>query len=578
MKDTGLLGDGHGSIEVVAGDHADEDAGLLARGDGLDDIRPQRIGDADEGVQAHVLLQLFRALSDGAAGHIDGRIDVVPVTERHAAKGRGGIVLDRRLDFRSLGRRQLPGRSVRVQVRAAVLQDGLGRTLVVQRPAHPAVAGGGDARAAVAVFGPQTAPAGRAGSRPSRRRAADGLVDNDRHPLPQRAEGEQAGSAALAELRRGPAGGVVVPVPEGRHRQGQEGGLGLVADEDGTVVVNQSVGIVVLVRDLGRNDPGRRAGGDALKDDLQGRGGYIGGCGGEVVGRPICVLNCPCVGEPPPDDRHAVLRQRPRLVAADVGGVAHGLARVEVADEVLVGQHLLGGVGQTDGDGEGQSFGDGDDDDGDADDEGVEGEVEHRHVVQVRRPDDQLDDQHGGEGGQRGRDADVADEGGHGVELLLQRGLLLLLLEVGLDDAPLRVPADGRGDVGAGAGAGGAPAQDEGIAVEVLVDVDGLPGQRALVQLEAVAAQEDAVAGDLIPGLDADDVADDDVADGDLPRGAAVAQDDGVDVVIFFRERCELPLLLVVVEGRDDGDDEDGREDGDALDVSRGGIVCAGHV
>eukprot|EP00968_Pinguiococcus_pyrenoidosus_P011104 scaffold888_cov246-Pinguiococcus_pyrenoidosus.AAC.15 len=51
--------------------------------------------------------------------------------------------------------------------------------------------------------------------------------------------------------------------------------------------------------------------------------------------------------------RHAVLGQRARLVAADVGGVAHGFAGGQHADETLIFVHLARAVGQRDRDSEG---------------------------------------------------------------------------------------------------------------------------------------------------------------------------------------------------------------------------------
>mmetsp|Transcript_17772 Transcript_17772/g.62669 ORF Transcript_17772/g.62669 Transcript_17772/m.62669 type:complete len:574 (+) Transcript_17772:928-2649(+) len=66
-----------------------------------------------------------------------------------------------------------------------------------------------------------------------------------------------------------------------------------------------------------------------------------------------------------------VLRERARLVGADHGGGAHRLARVEVLDQVVVGQHAVSAEGQRDGDGERQALGHGHHEDGDAgDDEG----------------------------------------------------------------------------------------------------------------------------------------------------------------------------------------------------------------
>jgi hypothetical protein len=63
-------------------------------------------------------------------------------------------------------------------------------------------------------------------------------------------------------------------------------------------------------------------------------------------------------------DSHEVLCQRAGLVAADVGGPAHGLACRHVPHKVVVSLHPLHGVGQGDGDGQRQALRDGHHDDG----------------------------------------------------------------------------------------------------------------------------------------------------------------------------------------------------------------------
>jgi hypothetical protein len=75
------------------------------------------------------------------------------------------------------------------------------------------------------------------------------------------------------------------------------------------------------------------------------------------------------VAQPPSEeslsDGHEVLRQRASLVAADVGGAAHGLTRRHVPHKVVVRLHPLHRIGQGNGDGQRQALWNGDHDDGD---------------------------------------------------------------------------------------------------------------------------------------------------------------------------------------------------------------------
>eukprot|EP00968_Pinguiococcus_pyrenoidosus_P023878 scaffold4081_cov268-Pinguiococcus_pyrenoidosus.AAC.7 len=64
------------------------------------------------------------------------------------------------------------------------------------------------------------------------------------------------------------------------------------------------------------------------------------------------------------DHRHAVLGQRARLVAADVGRVAHGLTGRELSDQVHIFHHLAGAVRKADRDGKRKTLRHGDDHDG----------------------------------------------------------------------------------------------------------------------------------------------------------------------------------------------------------------------
>ena len=104
MKNTGLLGDGHCSIQIISCDHADKDASLLARSDSLNDVRTKWVRYTDESIQTHFLLQLIRAFSNCGLGNVHDGIDIIPVAKSDAAKGRSGVLLDGGLDFGSLGR------------------------------------------------------------------------------------------------------------------------------------------------------------------------------------------------------------------------------------------------------------------------------------------------------------------------------------------------------------------------------------------------------------------------------------------------------------------------------------------
>ena len=253
----------------------------------------------------------------------------------------------------------------------------------------------------------------------------------------------------------------------------------------------------------------------------------------------------PC--EHPVHDPHLVLRQRPRLVRADVGGVAHGLAGGEVPDEVVVLEHLLGGEGEGDGHGEGEALGDGNDHDGHGDYEGLEDGVEPGafDFGGARADGEQPDDHERREGGAGGCHPHVPDQRRHVVQLLLQRGLRLLALEASLDDAPLRVAADGGDEHVAGALGDVAAGEHEGVrasgtGVVALEDTVYLSSEGRLVLDDSagVAQQQDAVGRDLVSRLEEDDVADDYVAGGQL---VSVTVAEYLDVLGVGGDVLEVP-------------------------------------
>mmetsp|Transcript_7767 Transcript_7767/g.22034 ORF Transcript_7767/g.22034 Transcript_7767/m.22034 type:complete len:253 (+) Transcript_7767:267-1025(+) len=152
------------------------------------------------------------------------------------------------------------------------------------------------------------------------------------------------------------------------------------------------------------------------------------------------VLDGEDVGEPTFDDAHAAFRQGPCFVGANVCSVPHGLARRQHADQVLLFVHLLRGVGKGDGHCEGKTLGDGHDNDGDRDNERIYDAVAPLGRARVVNGNVDDGDEEGEEGG---AGAKVANDAHHVLELLLERGGSLLLLQSGLDLAPLRVLSDG---------------------------------------------------------------------------------------------------------------------------------------
>ena len=68
-------------------------------------------------------------------------------------------------------------------------------------------------------------------------------------------------------------------------------------------------------------------------------------------------------------DGHEIFSEGTSFIRANIVSATHGLAGLEVSDQVILIFHFSNGVGEGDGDGEGKTFGDGNDDDGDGDDE-----------------------------------------------------------------------------------------------------------------------------------------------------------------------------------------------------------------
>jgi hypothetical protein len=94
-----------------------------------------------------------------------------------------------------------------------------------------------------------------------------------------------------------------------------------------------------------------------------------------------------------------------------------------------------------------------------------------------------------------------------------------------------------------------------------------------LVDAQVGGAQQEAVGGQLVARVDEDEVAHGDGARLDHHLAAA-AHDARLDHVgALLAQLAELQLLVVVVGRRHRGDDEDGDEDGNAVDPARGRAV-----
>ena len=76
--------------------------------------------------------------------------------------------------------------------------------------------------------------------------------------------------------------------------------------------------------------------------------------------------------DPKVGDSHDVLGECSGLIRADIVSSSHGLASVQMSDEIVLLSHLSDGIRQSHGDGQRETLGDGNDHDGDSDDEEVD--------------------------------------------------------------------------------------------------------------------------------------------------------------------------------------------------------------
>ena len=269
------------------------------------------------------------------------------------------------------------------------------------------------------------------------------------------------------------------------------------------------------------------------------------------------------------DHGHFVLCQRSRLVGADCRRAAHGLARVQVADEVVVPEHLAHRVRECDSDRERKTLRHGDDDDGDRRDDVLGQHVCEREVERLMSAEEveqELEhkaakDECGGE------DSELGDRVGETAQLLLKRGLLGLRLERHHDCSRLRVGTDGNDEHLPDALEDEAARVQDGM-VLVLLDRVGLAGHRTLVALHVKSGEEQPVRTQDVAHFDLHDVADDDVVHTHL-LVLAVADRLDLLVVLLAVQLAELLLLRVVVQRRHHHDDDDGEEDRGALDPAR---------
>ena len=211
--------------------------------------------------------------------------------------------------------------------------------------------------------------------------------------------------------------------------------------------------------------------------------------------------------------RHFVTRQGAGLVGADHGGGAERLDRRKLTHDGVGGCHPPHSQAQSDGHDRRQRFRNGGDRQGNGEQEQAEDDVEiqHRRAEQAGREHDRADREH----------YDAQPLAG-AVELLLQRGRLLLGgFEQSGNAANLRTHAGGDSHRAAAAISGDrariehvAAIADADICVDrldLLRHRHALAGQRSLVGMQVGVLDQAGIGGDLVPGLDHDDVAGNDL-------------------------------------------------------------------
>ena len=285
-------------------------------------------------------------------------------------------------------------------------------------------------------------------------------------------------------------------------------------------------------------------------------------------------------GDPALRDGHSVLRQGAGLVGADLRHAAHGLARGQVAHEVLVAHHALGRVGERDRDGERQTLGHGDDHDRDRDDEELHNVEDANPVPRAAGAEVLVDvdapvGEQNEEDQQRDSDAEEANVARQAGEFALQRRVLALDVHLAQHLAPLGAHADGGREHDARAVHDAAAREHEALFAALALRL-GLAGHVRLVARAAVARDVDAVGRHLVALLERDHVADQQLGHQHLGLLAATNHTNR-PLVLLGTQHLELQLLRVVVARRHGRHDHDRQQDGRTLDPCRRSRISLGR-
>mmetsp|Transcript_16662 Transcript_16662/g.65070 ORF Transcript_16662/g.65070 Transcript_16662/m.65070 type:complete len:651 (-) Transcript_16662:567-2519(-) len=423
-EDAALPRDGHRCVLVVAGDHAHDDARILAELHGVGHLRPQRVLDARQAEEGELLLGLLVLL----VGHVVRSVEDVEVAvgDHNVAQRLVGHVADQRRELIALAAVERGHAAIAVHDVRAALQHNLGGAL------------GEHAELAVGQL---------------HHRAHALAVGRERDHLDHR----RLDLAASLDV-----------VNAERLNEEQQRALG------GAAVELRDAGLLGVVRDRRRL---AQVAADALDNEVL-----------HLAAQATDWHRVEHAAGVALHDAHLVHRQRARLVGADRRAAAHRLARAEAADEVLVLHHLLHRVGQRNRHGEGKALWHGDDNDRHGDDEVVEDLDEGEELESKANPvdhpvDHQHDEHHDGDS-----EADVSNVTRQDAELDLQGRLLALDVRHARQQLSVgRLHSDGDGHHGAAALGDRAAGEHEGNLC-CLVDINALAGHRRLVRGERKTA------------------------------------------------------------------------------------------
>ncbi|KAJ9479954.1 hypothetical protein PHBOTO_003733 [Pseudozyma hubeiensis] len=599
--DTTLGRDRFGSEDVVTGAHLDLNTCTTAGLDGVSDTWSKRVLDSGDSDQSEILSE--RGVLDVAVlvtvGVLGRERFEITVNKRESSKGLVGESGDGGVDLFELGIVEL--------LDLDAVRVGLGD---------------------FDVTGAETCEH-FTGTLEVDTESTFGALDDDTHGLAFRAEGDHLhhlGTLSrcavvlplelLGHLEQGSLGlgahesAFLLLLGGGRHLLGfEQGGKTVLLDGDSRVGGGVFVGVVLL----GLLEGGRVDGDAVVEKSLKRRADRVvklgllddaslGGRTGIVLGLDTLAVGLETVGELEVDTdaacnyAHLVLSQGTGLVGADDTGVGHGLTGAEETHKQVHVGHSLGSESQGERDGKRQTFGHGDDNDGDGDDENID---EILRLVVGRAAGflcevDEEADHEGGEEDDTGGGTEPSDKISETVELGLQRSVLSvaaerehkLAVETGGADGDDDVLADTFEHLGAG--------NEEAVAIlgllvvaASLVDIGdafvvgdlanhvGFTSSARLVALDVVTTEEDAVAGNNLTRFELEDVTDDDVVDRH-ESGLSLAQDLDITLFLLGVELLELAFLLIVVDGTDEIDDDDGNENGKTLDPVKVGDLAGG--